>query len=264
MSLSLFSLKLIAALSMTIDHIGVLLFPQHLWIRYIGRLAYPIFCFLIANGACYTHSRVKYLARLLAFAFLSQVPYALMSVLKSGGNAPWDALAGFVASPAHFFLLTTKTLNALFSLFFGLLSIVILEWLTARFAAQGKAWLGWLLGLLAAAGLTAVCFWLHCEYDTLGIPLTLAFYAANQKQACAGLSCRALPALLAGAAFALHALLSGGTPFVWTIAFYQAISLLPISLYRGEKGPGGKALQWGFYLFYPCHILLLCGIRLLI
>ena len=75
--LSSFSLKLIAILSMTVDHVGYVLLPQYFFLRGIGRLAFPIFCFLLSEGLSYTKSRPKYLFRLALFAVLSEVPFDL-------------------------------------------------------------------------------------------------------------------------------------------------------------------------------------------
>ena len=80
-----FHLKLIAICTMFIDHLGYTLFPGDLWLRCVGRVAFPIFCFLIAEGCVYTHDRRKYALRLLAFALLSEIPFNLMN-----SGAVWD------------------------------------------------------------------------------------------------------------------------------------------------------------------------------
>ena len=65
-------LKLIALIAMTFDHIGVSLFPHTIWLRVVGRLALPIFAYMIAEGCRYTRSRKRYLMSLLAVAALCQ------------------------------------------------------------------------------------------------------------------------------------------------------------------------------------------------
>lgn len=75
---STFDLKCIAICSMLIDHIGAYLFPEEVWMRYVGRLAFPIFGFLIAEGYVHTHNVRKYMGRLLFFALISEIPYDLV------------------------------------------------------------------------------------------------------------------------------------------------------------------------------------------
>jgi uncharacterized membrane protein len=62
---------------MLIDHIGFVLFPQYLFLRVIGRIAFPIFAYLITEGYIHTHSIKKYSIRLFIFALVSQAPYML-------------------------------------------------------------------------------------------------------------------------------------------------------------------------------------------
>ena len=71
-------LKLLAMVTMLIDHMGATLFPYALWMRCVGRLAFPIFCFLIAEGCAHTHDKKRYAARLLGFAVLSEPAFDLM------------------------------------------------------------------------------------------------------------------------------------------------------------------------------------------
>ena len=61
-------LKILALVTMTIDHVGVVLLPQYLVLRIIGRLTYPIFAYMIAEGCFYTHSKRRYLGGIFALA----------------------------------------------------------------------------------------------------------------------------------------------------------------------------------------------------
>ena len=72
-----FTLKWIAIVSMLIDHMGAILFPQYIEMRIVGRLAFPIYCFLLAEGAVHTSNIRRYEIRLLAFACLSDIPFDL-------------------------------------------------------------------------------------------------------------------------------------------------------------------------------------------
>jgi len=68
-------LKLIALISMTCDHVGLQLFPNVLILRILGRLAFPVFAYMIAEGCRHTRNRKKYLLRLAALAAVCQVVY---------------------------------------------------------------------------------------------------------------------------------------------------------------------------------------------
>lgn len=65
---------------MFVDHIGLVFFPNDEYLRVIGRLSFPIFAFLVAEGFVHTRSRTKYLYRLLLFAFVAQPFYSAMSI----------------------------------------------------------------------------------------------------------------------------------------------------------------------------------------
>lgn len=77
MGLNSFQLKCIAIFTMMIDHIGAILFPQVLWMRCAGRIAFPIFCFLLVEGYFHTRNIEKYIFRLGIFALVSEIPYDL-------------------------------------------------------------------------------------------------------------------------------------------------------------------------------------------
>lgn len=75
MSLNSFQLKWIAIVTMVIDHTGAVLFPSQIALRYIGRISFPIFCFLLVEGFFHTKDIWKYMIRLGIFAAVSEIPY---------------------------------------------------------------------------------------------------------------------------------------------------------------------------------------------
>ncbi len=77
MKIDSFTLKIIAMSSMLIDHIGAFLFPEQIIFRIIGRMAFPIFAYMLVEGFFYTHDIKKYIWRIGALALLSEVPFDL-------------------------------------------------------------------------------------------------------------------------------------------------------------------------------------------
>lgn len=73
------ALKLFAMITMLIDHIGHMIFPQYRFLRSIGRLAFPIFAYQLAIGYEKTSSLKDYAKRLFIFGLISQVPYSFFS-----------------------------------------------------------------------------------------------------------------------------------------------------------------------------------------
>ncbi len=72
-------LKIIGAVAMVCDHAGVILFPEAEFLRIIGRLAFPIFAFLIAEGAKYTKNKLRHFLTLSLFALAIQIVYSIYS-----------------------------------------------------------------------------------------------------------------------------------------------------------------------------------------
>ncbi|MGE4213977.1 MAG: TraX family protein [Anaerotignaceae bacterium] len=87
-------LKVIGLLSMTFDHIGMLLFPHIFWFRIVGRIAFPLFAYHIAIGVKHTKSVEKYALRVLIFACLTQPIYTL--AVGRGLNIMFDLFIGIV------------------------------------------------------------------------------------------------------------------------------------------------------------------------
>ena len=105
--MSAFTLKIIACIAMVIDHTGEFLFPGTVWMRCVGRFAFPIYCFLLTEGFKHSRDIRNYLMRLLAFAFVSELPYNL---IHSGR------------------FICPELQNVFFTLFLGLLMMYLLEW----------------------------------------------------------------------------------------------------------------------------------------
>ena len=223
-----FHLKLIAACTMFIDHMGYTLFPGVMWLRCIGRVAFPIFCFLIAEGCVHPHDRKKYALRLLVFAVLSEIPFNLMT-----GRAVWNPYDQ----------------NVLWTLLLGAAVCWIMDGVLKRRTAPAF--------VLTGAAMVAA-FWLlevFCtDYGGWGMLLVAMFYGV--RRAPYGQAAK-MAAQAVGLAFFCIGVMGGVTIELWALT-----ALVPIWLYNGQRGFSHKAVQYGFYAFYPLHILILSLIAL--
>ncbi|WP_461812080.1 TraX family protein [Faecalimonas sp.] len=77
--LNSFQLKIIAVITMIIDHVGLFFFPQYTIFRIIGRISFPIFAFLVVEGFYHTSNILKYMLRLGVFAIFSEIPFDLLT-----------------------------------------------------------------------------------------------------------------------------------------------------------------------------------------
>ena len=223
-----FHLKLIAACTMFIDHMGYTLFPGVMWLRCIGRVAFPLFCFLIAEGCVHTHDRKKYALRLLVFAVLSEIPFNLMT-----GRAVWNPYDQ----------------NVLWTLLAGAAVCWLMDGALKRRTAPAF--------VLTGAAMVAA-FWLlevFCtDYGGWGMLLVAMFYGV--RRAPYGQAAK-MAAQAVGLAFFCIGVMGGVTIELWALT-----ALVPIWLYNGQRGFSHKAVQYGFYAFYPLHILILSLIAL--
>lgn len=141
-------LQCIAIVTMLIDHMGYRLFPQYQVFRMIGRISFPIFAFMLAQGFLHTSSRKKYAMRLAAFAIVSEIPYQLFSQGMLWNKYPWS--------------------NIFFELLLGLAALWCAE--------KGKFW------FLGAAGIVVVAETLDFMYGGYGILLMVGFYVFREKR----------------------------------------------------------------------------------
>ena len=217
-------LKLIAIVSMLIDHIGGAFFPEIGIFRWAGRLAFPIFCYCLTVGLLYTRSVKKYLLRLGIFALVSQPFYILAFHPVS---AFWENLTNW---------------NIFFTLFLSLLAMAGLK--------ERKWW-------LFALAFFAVSWW-NFDYSGTGIQLMLIFYLCrNHPGIGAGLYALSyLPALLNGWPEDPLCLTVGNLCIDWSVF---ALLALPLIFCRTHSGV--KVNRWFFYAFYPAHLAVIALIQ---
>lgn len=221
-----FQLKLIAVITMLIDHIGYILLPQMEFLRYIGRISFPIYCFLIAEGARHTHDIYKYFGRLAAFAVVSEIPFNL-------------AFSGE--------FIDMKSCNVFVTLAFGVAAIICLQKLQNKWVSAG---------VIAILALLAYC--LRSDYSWYGILMIVGFYLAKSDIATLGVQAVGTQFYCAEKAIRYHV-------GMFSLSQQWSMLSIPVLLlYNGEKGYSGKAIQWAFYLFYPVHLLILFGLSLII
>lgn len=236
------TLKWIAVVSMLIDHAAVVLvyglaLARGHWgagllslsgyrvLRAVGRPAFPIFCFLLAEGFVHTRSRGRYLLRLLIFAALSELPFDL-ALRRSAVD-----LSGQ---------------NVFFTLALGLAAAMLWDRLTQT-EGRGRPWrLG--LALLGAAGLVMAGRLLKTDYGAMGVLLVLSMILLRSRPW--------LRDLAAAGAMGGMILFGSSRLELW------GLTVLPLlHLYNGRRGRQSK---YFFYAFYPAHLLLLRLLGLLL
>lgn len=220
------ALRIIACLTMLIDHTGDIFFPRLRLLRIIGRLAFPIFCYQLSEGLYYTKSPGKYLGRLCIAALIAEIPYdlAVMERITFDGQSVMVTLVlGFIA---------------LYSL-----------------RDSGRPWLGLLI--------VPACYYLaerlHTDYHGKGVMLVLAFGVARVlprrrlwELILVGIACWCI------GGFRVN-LLGMRIP----VEMFGLLSLPLIWLGNGRRQWKSKAATIFFYGFYPAHLLILYLIHLL-
>lgn len=206
--MSTFVLKLIAIVTMLIDHIAVVFIPNNTWMylvcRIIGRVSFPIFAFLLVEGFFHTRNIKKYLVRLGIFALVSEIPFDL----------------AFYNSYMHL-----EHQNIFFTLFLGLLAIYLINTVEKKY--QGKAVLVNLANAAITIGFCFAAALLQSDYRFMGILIIVAFYLFRGNKLLLVISL---------------IIVSGN----WVQAF-SALSVIPIAFYNGKKGRNIKYFFYVFY-----------------
>lgn len=213
-------LKAIAIITMLIDHVGYVLFPDLLILRVIGRLSFPIFTFLIAEGYYHTKDINKYMLRLGVFALISEIPFDL----------------AFHGSPWY-----TNSQNIFFTLFLGLLAIRIYD----HYKTSGK----W-IGILGVIGTCMVSFAFKTDYYVFGVLIIFAFNGLRNRPLGKYLMVSTLLVLLTG----VIGMSKGSFAFTNTYQIASLLSLGLIYLYNGKPGMKLGKFKMALYIFYPAHL----------
>jgi len=220
-------LKIIAIITMLIDHVGfgiVWRLPSiesssiiYVAMRRIGRLAFPIFIFLLIEGFGHTRSKLKYALRMLIFCFISEIPFDL---------AFWGNI------------LEIQHQNVYFTLFIGLLVIwgmdeVQKQFLVDEDSSKKLVYLYDALIVIAGGGVaTSLC----TDYSYIGILAIVVMYLFRKNRV-------------------LQALLGCMVLTVLNPAEFTCFAIVPlIAMYNGKRGIGLKYL---FYIFYPAHLFII-------
>ena len=214
-------LKVIGIVSMTIDHIGYFLFPQMTVLRIIGRLAYPIFAYMIAEGCRYTRNKVRYLCTVLAIAGVcSAVTYfAERSLYQSIFTTFFCAMILIFALHA-----AKKTAERARKIFCGICVTVLVFLYFAVFQ------------LRMIPGF-------ETDYGFLGIITPVLVWLGRSKAE-----------KLAGLTIGLSLL----SAELGSVQFCSLVVVVLLYFYNGERG--NHSLKWAFYIYYPLHIAVLYGI----
>jgi hypothetical protein len=225
------TLKMVAVLTMLIDHIAAAVLVRVMYasgsfelygiyfvMRQIGRIAFPIYCFMLVEGLEYTRNKWKYAGRLAALALISEIPFDLAfssQVLEFGYQ------------------------NVFFTLVIGLMTLIVIRkiedkcFLPEKIAADRILRL--VLVLVTAAVGIGLAEFLQTDYGGYGIVCILVLYFLRKKR--------------------WLQLVCGYIAFVVTLGELAALpAFLLLALYRGRKGFNCK---YFFYGFYPVHLLVL-------
>ena len=220
------ALKLIACITMFLDHFGATIVPElpvpymrelYVALRIIGRIAFPIYCFLLVQGMTHTRNPYKYILRLGMGIFLAELPF---DILFEGGVS-WESQS----------VMVTLTLGAIMLWCMGktekkwLKLLLVLPF--AFLAEQAKSDYG-------AGGIVMIA--VFALFDRW-IPQTVALFLVNWQ-------------LLPSAGIEIFGV-------VVIIQLLATLAMIPIAFYNGRKLTRSKAIQWGFDLFYPAHLVIL-------
>lgn len=236
-------IKAIACLCMLIDHIGYLFFPEAIFLRCIGRIAFPIFAYFIGEGCYYTSRPVRYFLRIFGLAVLCQLFYSGQQLLDGGITEMYLNIL-FTFSLSIPVCLTFLRLRESYKDYYP---SVVFEKMIIFVATLFIVGIIWIFCTIAEKkiGLKIVM-----DYAPFGILLPLFSVLRRTPKR---------KRILFSIGVALFALIGyRETPY----ALFSLLSVPILLLHNGKRG--SKKLQYVFYAFYPLHFAVLYGISLLV
>jgi ABC-type thiamin/hydroxymethylpyrimidine transport system permease subunit len=223
-------IKVLAVITMVIDHVGLFFFPQFEIMRTVGRIAFPLFAWLIANGAYHTRDIRKYILRLFGLALVSQIPFTLANQT--------------IGSPLFY-------LNVVFTLCFGLIAIYVIKSYKSR-----------PLSILATTLMCIAANSLHTDYGAFGVLSIVFFYAFFNNKRYLIVS-QALIFLLPILTYYAREASGITIPYLYEGSLNELFGLLSLFFilhYDSKKPPKGKSF---FYYFYPLQYVAIYLLKLI-
>lgn len=215
-------LKLIAIVTMAIDHIGAVLYPDMMWFRIIGRIAFPIFVFLMVEGFYHTSNIRKYELRMLIFVFVSEIPFDL----------------AFSQTAFEF-----SSQNVFFTLFLGLLMLDLIRRVQKSH---------YVFEVLLLIGFMVLAYFLHTDYSCGGILLIYVFYKARGHKIIQAAALAAISLFVIGPPMECFSVLA----FI-PIWFYNGKRSFKSRDAASQNHMLSVTGKLAFYIFYPAHLLIL-------
>ena len=247
--LSAFGLKLVAVITMLIDHLGLVFRPyismDFFWcLRLIGRIAMPLYCLMAVEGVMHTRNFKKYALRMLTFAVISEIPFDMAVGRKTG----------------IYFIFNLNSQNVMWTLLAGIIMLYIIEYCRKTNVKF----------FIPALVVTPVLFYFLCEktrtdYGGYGILMIYLFYIVREVIPLKGIWRDVLFALaVVLLSFPLHILCFGSAGFslfgFWIPCSFECgavLAIVPVTLYGGKQGYHSKASKQFFYWFYSAHLAVL-------
>ena len=226
-------LKLVAMISMLIDHTGKMLFPQYRIMRIIGRLAFPLYAYCIAVGGVYSKNKLKYLSRILLMGLISQPFYAV----ALAHTVPAMYAVRFADNPLgavmNFYVQSWAVPNIMLTLALGLMLIWSLR--------EGQYVCALSVALLVWKAQNAV------NYGWRGVALIALFYLTISHWWVS------LPVM---SAYMLWWGSQGASYHMFGASFgIQMFAILALPLVYIPTWSKLRINKWVYYLFYPAHLI---------